>query len=33
MAVSTLSVLPLLVFSLIVQKHMVRGLTSGAVRG
>ena len=32
-AVSTLSVLPLLVFSLIVQKHMVRGLTSGAVRG
>ena len=33
MAVSTLSVLPLLFFSLIVQKHMVRGLTSGAARG
>ena len=33
MAVSTLSVLPLLFFSLVVQKHMVRGLTSGAVRG
>ena len=33
MAVSALSVLPLLVFSLVVQKHMVQGLTSGAVRG
>ena len=28
-----ISVLPLLVFSLVVQKHMVQGLTSGAVRG
>jgi multiple sugar transport system permease protein len=32
-AVGSLSVLPLLIFSLIVQKYMVKGLIAGAVKG
>jgi multiple sugar transport system permease protein len=32
-AVGSLSVLPLLIFSLIVQKYMVKGLMAGAVKG
>ena len=32
MAVGTLAVLPIMVFTLVLQRHLVRGLTFGAVR-
>lgn len=32
-ATGTLSVLPVLIFAIIVQKHMIRGLTFGSVKG
>ena len=32
MAVATIAVLPIMAFTLVLQKHLVRGLTFGAVR-
>jgi multiple sugar transport system permease protein len=32
MAVGTMAVLPIMVFTLVLQRHLVRGLTFGAVR-